>query len=47
MVKKQENERPNINRIEKEWTQIIKGSVIMLMDCLIIVKFLFFQEKMP
>lgn len=25
MVKKEENERPNINRIEKEWKSIIKG----------------------
>jgi len=25
MVKKQENERPNINRIEKEWKQILEG----------------------
>jgi len=32
MVKKQENERPNINRIEKEWKQIIKGLELMLID---------------
>jgi hypothetical protein len=25
MAKKQENERPNINRIEKEWKQILEG----------------------
>jgi hypothetical protein len=28
MVKKQENERPNINRIEKEWKRILKGLVL-------------------
>jgi hypothetical protein len=32
MVQKQENERPNINRIEKEWKQIIKGLEIILIN---------------
>jgi hypothetical protein len=32
MVKKQENERPNINRIEKEWKQILEGLKLMLID---------------
>jgi hypothetical protein len=32
MVKKQENERPNINRIEKEWKQILKGLELLLID---------------
>jgi hypothetical protein len=32
MVKKRENERPNINRIEKEWKQIIKGLERVLID---------------
>jgi hypothetical protein len=32
MVKKQENERPNINRIEKEWKQILEGLELMLID---------------
>jgi hypothetical protein len=29
MVKKRQNERPNINRIEKEWKQILKSLVII------------------
>jgi hypothetical protein len=32
MVKKQENERPNINRIEKEWKQILEGLELLLID---------------
>jgi hypothetical protein len=32
MVKKRENERPNIKRIEKEWKQILKGLELMLID---------------
>jgi hypothetical protein len=32
MVKKRENERPKINRIEKEWKQILKGLELMLID---------------
>jgi hypothetical protein len=32
MVKKQENERPNINRVEKEWKQILKGLEFILID---------------
>jgi hypothetical protein len=32
MVKKQENERPSINRIEKEWKQILEGLELMLID---------------
>jgi hypothetical protein len=32
MVKKRENERPNINRIEKEWKQILKGLELLLID---------------
>jgi hypothetical protein len=32
MVQKQENERPNINRIEIEWKEIIKGLEIILID---------------
>ena len=45
MVKKQENERPNINRIEIEWKQIIKGLELMLIDCLIIINLLLFTGK--
>ena len=45
MVKKRENERPNINRIEKEWKQILKGLELMLIDCLIIINLLLFTGK--
>ena len=45
MVKKQENERPNINRIEKEWKQILEGLELMLIDCLIIINLLLFTGK--
>ena len=42
MVKKQENERPNINRIEIEWKQIIKGLEIILINWLIIINLFLF-----
>ena len=45
MVQKQENERPNINRIEIEWKQIIKGLEIILIDWLIIINLFLFTGK--
>ena len=46
MVKKQENERPNINRIEKEWKQILEGLELMLIDLIdYIINLLLFTGK--
>ena len=45
MVKKQENKRTNITRIEKEWKQILEGLELMLIDCLIIINLLQFTGK--
>jgi hypothetical protein len=49
MVKKQENERPNINRIEKKWKQILKGLELMLIDLIdyYLLIYYYLQEKMP
>jgi hypothetical protein len=46
MVKKRENERPNINRIEKEWKQILEGLELMLIDLIdYIINLLLLTEK--